>query len=174
LRKKPPGAAAAALIFWRKIVAKRSAGLLLYRAKERGIEVFLVHPGGPFWAKKDAGAWTIPKGEIEAGEEPLAAAIREFAEETGTTLAGEFRALPPVRQAGGKAVLAWAVAGDLDAAAIRCNSFEMEWPPRSGKRQSFPEVDRAQWFLLDAARTRINPAQAALLDALAEMLRENR
>jgi len=155
-------------------VAKRSAGLLLYRATERGIEVFLAHPGGPFWAKKDAGAWTIPKGEVDAGEEPLAAAIREFAEETGTTPAGEFRALPPVRQAGGKAVLAWAIAGDLDAAAIRSNSFEMEWPPRSGKRRTFPEIDHAQWFALDEARTRINPAQAALLDALAEMLRENR
>ena len=155
-------------------MAKRSAGLLLYRATERGIEVFLAHPGGPFWAKKDAGAWTIPKGEVDAGEEPLAAAIREFAEETGTTPAGEFRALPPVRQAGGKAVLAWAIAGDLDAAAIRSNSFEMEWPPRSGKRRTFPEIDHAQWFALDEARTRINPAQAALLDALAEMLRENR
>jgi predicted NUDIX family NTP pyrophosphohydrolase len=153
------------------IVAKRSAGLLLYRVKDRGIEVFLVHPGGPFWAKKDEGAWTIPKGEIDAGEDPLAAAIREFAEETGTMLQGEFRALPPVRQAGGKTVLAWTLAGDLDAAAIRSNDFEMEWPPKSGKRRRFPEVDRAQWFAPEEARRKINKAQIALLDALAALVR---
>ncbi|HKT17366.1 MAG TPA: NUDIX domain-containing protein [Stellaceae bacterium] len=155
-------------------MAKRSAGLLLYRVKEREIEVFLVHPGGPFWAKKDEGAWTIPKGEIDAGEDALAAAIREFAEETGATLAGEFRALPPIRQAGGKTVLAWAIAGELDAAAIRSNEFEIEWPPKSGQRQRFPEIDRAEWFALDEARRKINKAQAALLDALVEMLRQRR
>ena len=155
-------------------MAKRSAGLLLYRVKEREIEAFLVHPGGPFWAKKDEGAWTIPKGEIDAGEDALAAAIREFAEETGATLAGEFRALPPIRQAGGKTVLAWAIAGELDAAAIRSNEFEIEWPPKSGQRQRFPEIDRAEWFALDEARRKINKAQAALLDALVEMLRQRR
>ena len=155
-------------------MAKRSAGLLLYRVKEREIEAFLVHPGGPFWAKKDEGAWTIPKGEIDAGEDALAAAIREFAEETGATLAGEFRALPPIRQAGGKTVLAWAIAGELDPDAIRSNEFEIEWPPKSGQRQRFPEIDRAEWFALDEARRKINKAQAALLDALVEMLRQRR
>jgi predicted NUDIX family NTP pyrophosphohydrolase len=148
-------------------VAKQSAGVLLYRMRNAAPEVFLVHPGGPFWAKKDHGAWSIPKGEIEPGEDALAAAIREFAEETGTVLAGDFRPLPAVRQAGGKLVLAWAVAGDIEPAAIRSNSFEMEWPPRSGKRQTFPEVDRGEWFTLEDGRRRINKGQVALLDALA-------
>ncbi|MGH7033491.1 MAG: NUDIX domain-containing protein [Stellaceae bacterium] len=152
------------------MASKRSAGLLLYRKRHGGLEVFLVHPGGPFWAKKDDGAWTIPKGEIDEGEDALAAAIREFAEETGTALAGEFRALPPVRQAGGKTVLAWALAGDLDPASIRSNEFEMEWPPKSGKRRRFPEVDRGRWFALEEARRKINKAQIALLDALAALL----
>src|SRR5579862_6584185 len=151
-------------------MAKESAGVLLYRLRDGAIEVLLVHPGGPFWAKKDEGAWSIPKGEIAPDEEPLAAAIREFAEETGTTLAGDFRALPPIKQAGGKIVRAWAIAGELDPATIRSNSFEMEWPPRSGKRQSFPEIDRAAWFALDEAKTRINKGQAALLDALSASL----
>jgi predicted NUDIX family NTP pyrophosphohydrolase len=156
------------LVFWeRETVAKQSAGLLLYRLKNAAPEVFLVHPGGPFWAKKDHGAWSIPKGEIEPGEDALAAAIREFAEETGTTLAGDFRPLSPVRQAGGKRVLAWAIAGDIDPTTIRSNDFEMEWPPRSGKRQTFPEVDRGEWFTLDEGRKRINKGQVALLDALA-------
>lgn len=148
-------------------MAKQSAGLLLYRVKDAQLEVFLVHPGGPFWAKKDHGAWSIPKGEIEPGEDALTAAIREFAEETGTTLAGDFRPLAPVRQKGGKLVLAWAIAGDIDPATIRSNSFAMEWPPRSGTRRTFPEVDRGEWFTLDEARRRINKGQVALLDALA-------
>ena len=152
------------------MASKRSAGLLLYRTRHGAIEAFLVHPGGPFWAKKDEGAWTIPKGEIDEGEDPLAAAMREFAEETGTMLQGEFRALPPVRQAGGKTVLAWALAGELDAAAIRSNEFEMEWPPKSGKRRRFPEVDRAQWFALEEARRKINKAQIVLLDALVALI----
>jgi len=146
---------------------KESAGLLLYRRREEALEVLLVHPGGPFWAKKDAGAWTIPKGELAPGEAPLDAARREFREETGQEVAGPFHALRPVRQAGGKTVYAWAVAGELDAAAIQSNTFEMEWPPRSGRRRAFPEIDRAQWFALEEARRRINPAQAALLDELA-------
>lgn len=148
-------------------MAKQSAGLLLYRVKDAQLEVFLVHPGGPFWAKKDYGAWSIPKGEIEPGEDALTAAIREFAEETGTTLAGDFRPLAPVRQTGGKLVLAWAIAGDIDPATIRSNSFAMEWPPRSGTRRTFPEVDRGEWFTLDEARKRLNKGQIALLDAFA-------
>jgi predicted NUDIX family NTP pyrophosphohydrolase len=150
-----------------KTVAKQSAGLLLYRMKNTAPEVFLVHPGGPFWAKKDHGAWSIPKGEIEPGEDALAAAIREFAEETGTTLTGDFHPLPPIRQAGGKRVHAWAVAGDIEAATIRSNNFELEWPPRSGERRTFPEIDRGQWFTLTEARDYINKGQVALLEALA-------
>lgn len=151
-------------------MAKESAGLLLYRTKDGAIEFFLVHPGGPFWKNKDAGAWSIPKGEPQPGEALLETAIREFAEETGTALAGDFRALPAIRQAGGKIVHAWAVAGDLDPATLTSNDFEMEWPPRSGKHAHFPEVDRGAWFALDEARRRINKGQAALLDALLALL----
>ena len=128
--------------------------------------MFLVHPGGPFWAKKDEGAWSIPKGEYEAGEEPLAAAVREFEEETGSRIEGEFLPLEPVVLASGKQVVAWAVEGDLDAGAIRSNTFSMEWPPRSGRQRQFPEVDRAGWFTLDEARRRINPGQRPLIDQL--------
>ncbi|HWE73694.1 MAG TPA: NUDIX domain-containing protein [Stellaceae bacterium] len=149
---------------------KESAGILLYRQRGGATEVFLVHPGGPFWKNKDDGAWTIPKGEPNAGEDKLAAAIREFAEETGTVPAGDFRSLPPIKQAGGKWVHAWAVAGALDPAALVSNEFEMEWPPRSGKRARFPEVDRGAWFELEAARAKINKGQAALLDALSKLL----
>jgi predicted NUDIX family NTP pyrophosphohydrolase len=152
-------------------MAKVSAGVLLYRFRQAALEVFLVHPGGPFWAKKDAGAWSIPKGEAAAGEELLARAQREFTEETGFAVTGDFRPLAPVRQSGGKLVHAWAVEGDCDAAAIRSNSFEMEWPPRSGRLQTFPEVDRAAWFALPPARDKINPAQRVLLDELERLLR---
>ncbi|MGO8916175.1 MAG: NUDIX domain-containing protein [Stellaceae bacterium] len=145
---------------------KASAGVLLYRRGETGLEVFLVHPGGPFWAKKDDGAWSIPKGELAEGEAPLDAARREFHEETGFAVDGTFRALPPVRQPGGKTVHAWAVEGDCDAAAIASNRFSLEWPPRSGRRQDFPEVDRAGWFDLAAARLKLNRGQLPLLDAL--------
>jgi predicted NUDIX family NTP pyrophosphohydrolase len=148
---------------------RESAGLLLYRRRQGALEVLLVHPGGPYWAKKDGGAWTIPKGELAPGEEPLAAAQREFREETGHPADGAFLPLRPVRQSGRKTVHAWAVEGDLDASAVQSNSFEMEWPPRSGRRRSFPEIDRAQWFGLVEARQKINPAQAALLDELIEM-----
>ena len=156
-------------------MAKLSAGILLYRRRDGGgpdgaVEVLLVHPGGPFWAKKDAGAWSIPKGEIGAGEDPLAAARREFREETGHAPAGDFLALGECKQAGGKSVVAWAVAGDLDAAAIRSNDFELEWPPRSGKMRRFPEVDRAQWFPLAEAKARINKGQGALLERLARLV----
>jgi predicted NUDIX family NTP pyrophosphohydrolase len=149
---------------------KRSAGILLYRRNASGLQVFLAHPGGPFWAKKDAGAWTIPKGEIGEGEDPLAAAQREFAEEIGVRIDGEFVELKPVRQKSGKLVLAWAVEGECDPAALRSNVFSMEWPPKSGKRADFPEVDRAAWFSLAAAREKLLPAQLPLLDDLAAKL----
>ena len=149
---------------------RRSAGLLLYRRRGGALEVFLVHPGGPFWARRDAGAWSIPKGEIEGDEEPLAAARREVEEETGLAPAGPFIALPPVRQAGGKTVLAFAAACDADPQAIRSNRFAMEWPPRSGRMEEFPEVDRAAWFDLETARAKLLPGQCALLDALAGAL----
>lgn len=143
-----------------------SAGILLFRSTDRGIEVLLVHPGGPFWRRKDLGAWTIPKGEVQPGEDLLAAARREFQEETGWPATGEVIALGQVRQASRKIVHAWAVEGELDPAAINSNTFEMEWPPRSGRMITFPEADKAAWFSIDEARRRILPAQAPLLDAL--------
>ena len=147
-------------------MAKKSAGLLLYRFREAVLEVFLVHPGGPFWAKKDARAWSIPKGEFADDEDPLSAAKREFREETGFSAAGNFIALSPHRQAGGKLVLAWAVEGDCDPAMVKSNTFSMEWPPRSKKRREFPEVDRAAWFSLAVAREKIIKGQAGFLDDL--------
>ena len=147
-------------------MARTSAGLLLFRKAPAGLEVFLVHPGGPFWRGRDAGAWSIPKGEIGPGEDALAAARRELAEETGVSVEGEFLELAPVRQKGGKIVRAWAIEADCDAAAIKSNVFSLEWPPRSGKQAEFPEVDKAQWFALGEARRRINAAQAAFVDEL--------
>ena len=150
-------------------MAKRSSGILLHRGTGDGLEVLLVHPGGPFWAKKDLGAWSIPKGEHDEAEAGLAAALREFEEETGTKPdAREPVDLGSVRQGSGKVVQAWALAGDLDADAIRSNTFTMDWPPRSGRQAEFPEVDRAAWFGLDEARERIIPAQAAFLDRLGD------
>jgi predicted NUDIX family NTP pyrophosphohydrolase len=150
-------------------VARRSAGIVLYRSGADGVEVLLVHPGGPFWAKKDAGSWSIPKGEYEDGEDPLACALREFEEETGTRLDGsDVAELGSVRQKSGKQVTAWAVAGDLDPAAVRSNTFVMEWPPRSGRQAEFPEIDRAQWFGVDLAREKLVSAQAELIDRLLE------
>jgi predicted NUDIX family NTP pyrophosphohydrolase len=149
-------------------VARRSAGIVLYRSGAAGIEVLLVHPGGPFWAKKDAGAWSIPKGEYEDGEDPLACALREFEEETGTRLADDDAVeLGSVRQKSGKQVTAWAVAGDLDPATVRSNTFVMEWPPRSGRQAEFPEIDRAEWFGLDAAREKLVGGQVELIERLA-------
>lgn len=145
---------------------KTSAGLLLYRDAAGRLEVLLVHPGGPFWAKKDAGAWSIPKGEIGEGEDPLAAAKREFEEETGTRPTGEAVALESRRQAGGKLVHVWAIRGDLDPGAVKSTTFSLEWPPRSGRRQEFPEVDRAAWFTVDEARAKILKGQAPFLDDL--------
>ena len=150
---------------------KTSAGLLLYRVTRKGeLEVLLVHPGGPFFAKKDLGAWTVPKGEIDPGEELLAAAHRELAEETGFTAPGPALALGTVKQKNGKIVHAWAVRGDADVSRLRSNEFELEWPRGSGRMRSFPEVDRAEWFSLDEARRRIKAAQEPFLDRLAELL----
>jgi predicted NUDIX family NTP pyrophosphohydrolase len=149
---------------------KESAGMLMYRLRNSILEVFLVHPGGPFWAKKDLGAWSIPKGELAAGEDPLNAARREFQEETGFFPEGEFVALKPVKQAGGKIVYAWAVQGDCNATEISSNKFSMEWPPRSGQKQEFPEVDRGEWFPLDVAQEKILKGQAGLLKELSQMV----
>lgn len=150
--------------------SRRSAGILMFRPAAIGVEVLLVHPGGPMWARRDAGAWSIPKGEFQPGEEPLAAAQREFEEELGSPVpAGRFHELGEVRQRSGKIVHAWALAGDIDAEACHSNTFMLEWPPRSGRFQEVPEVDRAQWFDLAEARIRINPAQVALLDRLADV-----
>lgn len=147
-------------------MARRSAGLLLFRRAAPGLEVLLVHPGGPLWARKDAGAWSIPKGEVRDEEDPLAAARREFTEETGMEVSGEFLPLGEVRQPGGKVVVAWAVEGDCDPASIRSNTFWMEWPPRSGRQRAFPEIDRAAWFPIAAAREKILNGQLPLLDRL--------
>jgi predicted NUDIX family NTP pyrophosphohydrolase len=149
-------------------VAKTSAGILLHRTRDGVCEVLLVHPGGPFWARKDAGAWSIPKGEYGQGDDARACALREFEEELGSPLpeGTELAELGTVRQPGGKVITAYAAAGDLDAGAIVSNTFTIEWPPRSGRTQEFPEVDRAEWFTLDQAREKINAAQAALLDRL--------
>ncbi len=147
-----------------------SAGLLLYRKKNHAPEVFLVHPGGPLWAHKDFGVWSIPKGLVDWNEEVLEAAKREFHEETGFTASGSFRSLAPVKLKSGKIVNAWAVEGDCDPGKMKSNTFSMEWPPRSGKQQTFPEADRAAWFALDEAAKRITPGQAALLEELRQML----
>lgn len=147
-------------------MAKTSAGLLMFRVKNGELEVFLVHPGGPFWAKKDEGAWSIPKGEFSAGEEPLAAARREFEEETGCRASGRFIPLAPITPRSGKLVHAWAVAGDCDAAQLHSNLFSLEWPPQSGKRQQFPEVDRAAWFSVPVALQKINRGQRGFVTEL--------
>jgi predicted NUDIX family NTP pyrophosphohydrolase len=149
----------------------RSAGILLYRIRDGEPEVLVVHPGGPFWARKDAGAWSIPKGEHDDDEDAQACALREFEEETGTALTPAALAdLGTVRLKSGKLVAAWAVEGDLDADTITSNTFELEWPPRSGRTREFPEVDRAGWFGLEAAREKLNPAQGAFLDRLRDLL----
>lgn len=149
---------------------KHSAGLLMYRRGSAGLEVFLVHPGGPFWAKKDLGAWSIPKGEYAPDEPAVDAAIREFQEETGFVVSGELVALGVIKQAGGKIVSAWAFAGDCDPAALVSNLCRLEWPPRSGAFRDFPEIDRGAWFSLAAAAERILPAQRPFLSSLAAIL----
>jgi predicted NUDIX family NTP pyrophosphohydrolase len=151
--------------------AKRSAGILLYRLSGGAPEVLLVHPGGPFWARRDAGVWSVPKGEYGAADDPLASARREFEEETGTALeTGELLELGDVKQKNGKVVSAWAAEGDLDPDAVHSNTFTMEWPPRSGRTAEFPEIDRAGWFDIDEAREKLNPAQVGFLDRLLELL----
>jgi predicted NUDIX family NTP pyrophosphohydrolase len=145
---------------------KKAAGLLLFRRRAGHLGVLLVHPGGPLWAKKDEGAWSIPKGEFTDDEEPLSAARRECAEELGAAPTGDFIPLDPVRQASGKIVYAWAVESEFDPSTLRSNTFQMEWPPRSGRQQEFPEVDRAEWFAMDEARRKILKAQSPLLDQL--------
>jgi predicted NUDIX family NTP pyrophosphohydrolase len=152
-----------------EIMGKKSAGILLYRFNNKQLEVLLVHPGGPFWAKKDLGAWSIPKGEVE-DEEAVDVAKREFFEETGVPIEGELIPLTAQKQKGGKTIYAWAVEGNLDASTIKSNLFELEWPPKSGKKQWFPEVDKAEWFSLQAATQKINPGQVALIDELIEKL----
>ncbi|MBC7687325.1 MAG: NUDIX domain-containing protein [Aquabacterium sp.] len=151
---------------------KKSAGLLLYRFLKQQLQVMLVHPGGPFWAKKDAGAWSIPKGEFDDIEEPLKAAIRETKEETGITVSGSFIELTVVKQKSGKLIYAWALQSDTDTSKIVSNTFDIEWPPKSGKLKSFPEIDKAQWFNLDEALVKIVAGQAPLLPELQTKLND--
>ncbi|HEY4371950.1 MAG TPA: NUDIX domain-containing protein [Burkholderiales bacterium] len=151
---------------------KRSAGLLMYRRKGGMLEVLLAHPGGPFWAKKEVGAWSIPKGEYGDDEAPLDAAKREFREETGFTITPPFIALGELKQKGGKVVAAWAFKGNADPALLKSNTFEMEWPPKSGKMQGFPEVDRVAWFGVEEARRRINAGQCGFIEELVRSLGE--
>jgi predicted NUDIX family NTP pyrophosphohydrolase len=148
-------------------MAKRSAGLLMYRRGAAGLELFLAHPGGPFFARKDEGVWTLPKGELEPDEDPLAGAQREFEEETGMRPESpSYLELGEVKQAGGKSVIAFAFEGDFGERELRCNTFEMEWPPRSGKKRSFPELDRVGYFGVEEARRKLNPAQVVFVDRL--------
>jgi len=151
-------------------MTKKSAGILLYRFREGELQAFLVHPGGPFWARKDKAAWSIPKGEFDDSEDPLEAAKREFQEETGMPVTGDFIDLGECRQPSRKIIYAWAVEGDCDPAAIKSNTFEMEWPPKSGKYKSFPEVDKAAWFSAGDAKEKLHKGQVVLIDRLAEAL----
>ena len=154
-----------------RFMPKTSAGLLMYRIRDEGVDVLLVHLGGPFWQKKDLGAWFLPKGELEPGEDPLAAARREFEEETGGQAVGTFMPRGDVRQKSGKVVMAWAVEGDWNPARLESNTFTMEWPPKSGRQREFPEIDRAAFFSIPAARRKIHPAEEPFLDRLIEQLR---
>jgi predicted NUDIX family NTP pyrophosphohydrolase len=150
---------------------RTSAGIVLYRRKDNYLEIFLVHPGGPFWKGKDKGAWSIPKGEFTKKEDPLTVAKREFNEETGQTIEGEFQELTPIKQKGGKMVYAWAVEGDADADNIVSNTFKQEWPYKSGKWITIPEVDKAGWFGVEEAKEKMNNAQVAFLEELVSMLK---
>ena len=144
----------------------------MYRRRQGIVEVLLAHMGGPYWAKKDLGAWSIPKGEYSPGEDPLAAGRREFEEETGVSVSGEFTALIPIKQSGGKIVHIWAIEGDCDASSIRSNTFLMEWPPRSGRQQAFPEIDRAEWFTLDIAKDKVTKGQRGFIEQLGRLLQQ--
>ena len=152
-------------------MGKKSAGLVMYRYRDLQLEVFLVHPGGPFWAKKDEGAWSIPKGEYTDEEDPLTAARREFKEETGCEAAGDFQPLSPIKQPSGKIISAWAVEGDCRADTIKSNTFTMEWPPRSGRQAEFPEVDRAAWFSIEQARKKILKGQIGFIEELCTLVK---
>jgi len=151
-------------------MSKRSAGLLMYRIRDGHLNVFLVHPGGPYWSKKSEGSWTIPKGEYDSSEEPLGAAIREFREETGFEVAGPFLELGSMRQKSGKVIVAWAFEGDCDPAGLVSNTCEIEWPPHSGKRIEIPEIDRGEWFRLDRARESIRAEQIPLLETVKSLV----
>ena len=152
---------------------KKSAGLLMYRRRHGVLEVFLVHPGGTIWQKKDVGSWSIPKGEYTSGEDPLDAARRELQEETSSKASGEFTPLTPRRQQSGKTITAWAFEGDCDASTIKSNTFLVEWPPRSGRQQEFPEVDRAGWFSIPVAKEKIIRGQSGFLDELVQIIKTN-
>ena len=149
---------------------KKSAGILLYKFSDETLLIFLVHPGGPFWKNKDLESWSIPKGEFSDDEEALAAAVREFEEETGTAVSGDFTALSPVKMKSGKIIYAFAIEGDIDIETIKSNDFEMEWPPKSGKLQKIPEVDRGEWFPVAVAIQKVNPAQVPLIIELQEII----
>jgi predicted NUDIX family NTP pyrophosphohydrolase len=155
-----------------KAMPKISAGILMYRYQNGVLQVLIVHPGGPFWASKDLGAWSIPKGLIDPGEDPYETAQREFREETGCIVQNHFIPLSPVKMKSGKVVHAWAVEGNCDTSAIKSNTFTMEWPPRSGRQQEFPEVDKAAWFGVEEAKQKINRGQVGLLDELQHFLSE--
>jgi predicted NUDIX family NTP pyrophosphohydrolase len=153
-------------------MGKKAAGILLYRRTGSSLEIFLIHPGGPFWAKKDESSWSIPKGEFLENEDPLTAAKREFQEETGFTVEGPFVSIGSIKQSSGKVVQAWACEGDVDAAAIHSNTFQLEWPPRSGKYEEFPEADRAEWFPMELAWKKILKVQMPFLQNLERILQE--
>lgn len=150
---------------------KKSAGILMYRLRKKVLEVLLVHPGGPFWTKKDIGSWSIPKGEYTDTEDPFTVAKREFEEETGFQVDGDFTQLTPLKQPSGKIVSAWTIEGDCDASKIKSNTFLMEWPPRSGRKQEFPEVDRAEWFTINMAKKKLLKWQVGFIEELCKLLK---
>jgi len=152
-------------------MARKSAGILFYRVHDQTPEFLLVHPGGPYWTKKDTGAWSIPKGEFTDSEEPLQAALREVDEELGVSVSGDFIPLTPLKQKSGKAIYAWALEYEIDPTAIRSNTVELNWPPGSGSKNQFPEVDKAAWFTIDEARQKINPGQFGFIKELTEKIR---